>query len=478
MRRTLANALPIAPPALSRRALLASLPWVAIALTGCGGGNSAAPPAPADQSTPPAATPPAMPPAFPTPLPGSPGIFGVDLALYAGGKSPDLGQILTPEEVRAEIVRVKDHVQWVRTYGSLGGQEHAGPIAREYGLKTALGAWIGRDTAANQAEVQTVIALALAGHADIVVVGSEALLRSDIQKPELISLLDQVRMALAGTGVLVTYADVHHIWLQSPELLPHVDLLYDNLFPYWNALPADDAVPALHRWWAEIRAFAGTTPCWVSETGMPSVGEVQGPGAAVPSEQAAARYFLEAQSWAKDQHVPLLWFSSKDEPFKIRPNLQAEGHWGLWSATGLKPGMQAVLDGQFIPDFWSNPGLPGGPGTPSLVFTSVPAIGSQENLEGRVYHVVPDEHRVATLIRVDGLLWTKPTAAAPATTLGPASGYFTVDLTTGGSDDQATEILCYLVPASYAIPIVLGASKTPPDLVAAALASLSVVRTP
>src|SRR5712671_6333376 len=74
----------------------------------------------------------------------------------------------------------------------------------------------------------------------------------------------------------------------------------------------------------------------------------------------------------------------------------------------------------------------------SIVFTSVPPYGSFNNLQGVVHGVNPANYRVAVFINVNGAGWfTKPTCGAPLTTI-QTDGTWTADITTGGSDQDAT----------------------------------------
>lgn len=57
-------------------------------------------------------------------------------------------------------------------------------------------------------------------------------------------------------------------------------------------------------------------------------------------------------------------------------------------------------------------------------------------------------------------------------------GSWLANITTGSGDPLATRIAAYLVPATYAPPLLGGESVLPPELAAAALASLLVERGP
>ena len=116
------------------------------------------------------------------------------------------------------------------------------------------------------------------------------------------------------------------------------------------------------------------------------------------------------------------------------------------------------------------------PAASSAEFTYVPAYGSFSNLAGRVYGINPASNRVAVLIYINGAGWfAKPTCAAPLTTI-QADGTWTADITTGGSDQNATQIAAYVVPASFSQPCVTNSFCLPDALIQQALASVLVTR--
>jgi hypothetical protein len=117
----------------------------------------------------------------------------------------------------------------------------------------------------------------------------------------------------------------------------------------------------------------------------------------------------------------------------------------------------------------------GGSGVPSLSFTSVPPRGSSNNLQGQAEHVAPSLFYVAVYIRVLGGWWTKPTFAQPNTTIN-CDGTWTTAIVTGGSDQNADAIAAFLLPQSYAAPLLSGDALLPPALSANAVANASVNR--
>lgn len=116
-----------------------------------------------------------------------------------------------------------------------------------------------------------------------------------------------------------------------------------------------------------------------------------------------------------------------------------------------------------------------GSGVPSLQFTSIPAIGSFDELAGTAEHVDPVDYQVAIFIDVNGAWWSKPTWTHPAVPIGP-DGSWTADITTGGIDQKATDIAAFLVPVTYSIPLASGASTIPGDIEAKAVARVEAAR--
>lgn len=97
---------------------------------------------------------------------------------------------------------------------------------------------------------------------------------------------------------------------------------------------------------------------------------------------------------------------------------------------------------------------------PMLEFTSVPSVGSTNDLHGRVSDVAAADYRVAVFIRVAGGWWTKPTFAEPLTVIQP-DGTWVCDITTGSGDPCATELAAFLVPVGFSPPLAQGEPELP-----------------
>lgn len=121
------------------------------------------------------------------------------------------------------------------------------------------------------------------------------------------------------------------------------------------------------------------------------------------------------------------------------------------------------------------PEVPGGAGTPSIMFTFVPPIVSQQDLTGRALHVPPADDVVAVYIDVNSAWWMKPTLAQPKTLIRP-DGSWACDITTDGIDERATAIAAFVIPAASEVPVALGTGNLPAALDGIAVASVEVMR--
>jgi GPH family glycoside/pentoside/hexuronide:cation symporter len=200
-------------------------------------------------------------------------------------------------------------------------------VARELGLKTMVGAWIGPDRERNEREIAALIDLARRGLVDTAVVGNEVLLRGDLPEQELLALLARVKAALPE-GVPLGCVDAYFQFLERPALVAACDVLLPNCYPFWEGAPIDLAAQYLRRMHGLVRAAGGDKPVIVTETGWPGEGEAV--GSAVPSPVHAMRYFVDVQQWARSEGVKLFYFSSFDEPWKLGQEGEVGARWGLW----------------------------------------------------------------------------------------------------------------------------------------------------
>ena len=73
------------------------------------------------------------------------GMHGICFSPYLEGQEP--GNLITEEQIRSRIEIIRPYTQWIRTFSCTDGNEMIPRIAKEYGLKTMVGAWLGENQA-------------------------------------------------------------------------------------------------------------------------------------------------------------------------------------------------------------------------------------------------------------------------------------------------------------------------------------------
>ena len=253
------------------------------------------------------------------------GVYGLCFSAYTEGQGA--GDQLTEAQVRRRVSVIAPHTRWVRSFACSEGHELIPRLAREHGLKTMVGAWISHDRDRNEREIAGLLTLAEAGLVNIAVVGNEVLLRGELPEAELLEYIRRVRVALPE-DVPVGCVDAYYQFLERPALTAACDVLLPNCYPFWEGTDITMAASYLRRMVGLVQAAGGEKSVIVTETGWPGNG--QPVGAAVPSAENAIRYFVDVQQWARQDGIKLFYFSSFDEPWKLRLEGDLGTQWGLW----------------------------------------------------------------------------------------------------------------------------------------------------
>ena len=399
--------------------------------------------------------------------------YGIDFSPYEDGQNPNVNPTVSRAQILARMQIVAPCTTWVRTFSVTHGLEVAGEVAHGLGLKIAAGAWLSGDLQANDREIASLIALGQAGQADLLIVGSEAMLRHDVTDAQLIGYINQVKQAVPSLPVGT--ADVWDVLLLHQGVIAASDVVLVNYYPYWNGIPVDKAMTNVNNWHSLVTAAAGGRPVIVSETGWPSDGNAV--LNAVPSPANASYYFLDFVSWARAKNVNYFYFEGFDEAWKAPYEGPQGAHWGLFDSDGnLKPGFEQVVNGVTLLNNWDCSGTVGGAGSPSIDLTYVPPYGSSMNLAGQIAHVSPDAYEVVVYLSVNGgaTWYVKPYLTAPIT-YTQCDGTWTTNVVTGGSDQLATNYAAFLIPRTYSPPVLSGA-PLPGELFQNAAATAQVSR--
>lgn len=278
-------------------------------------------------------------------------VYGLNFGPYTKeGQDPNYGTVIGEQQIRDLLRIIAPYTEWVRTFGCSNGLENVGRIAHELGLKVAVGAWLSGNLSANEREISKLIKIGKKGEADMLIVGSEVLLRNDLTEEQLINYIDRVKEEVPG--IPVATADVYTELLQHPNVVNAGTVVLPNIYPYWEGVDVQYAISKIHIIYQQLRQIYSNKPIIISETGWPSDGNII--GNAIPSQENSAFYFLNFVSWAKAENVKYFYFEAFDEPWKANYEGPQGAHWGVWDKNGkLKPGMERVFEGQTIADNWS-----------------------------------------------------------------------------------------------------------------------------
>lgn len=256
------------------------------------------------------------------------GIHGIAFSPYIDGQSP--GTAIPAEQILNRLNIIKPFTGWIRTFSCIEGNENTPRIAHENGLKTMVGIGLGDDQEKNEREFANGIAIARAGHADILAVGNEILLRGDLTEDELLEYIARAKEAVPD--VPVSYVDAYFLFEKHPRLVEACDVLLINCYPYWEYCSHEYSLHYMQEMYRRIQRVAGGKKIIISETGWPSQGSPY--GAAVPGFDNALNYFLNTYQWAEEEGVEIFYFSSFDEAWKVGDEGDVGAYWGLWDKDG------------------------------------------------------------------------------------------------------------------------------------------------
>jgi len=252
------------------------------------------------------------------------GMHGLCFSLYEEGQKP--GDIITEEQVRRRMEIIKPYTKWIRSFSCTDGNELIPKVAKEYGLQTLVGAWLGDDAEINEREIAGLIKLAKEGFVDIAAVGNEVLYRKDLTEDELIDFIKLVKKAIPD--VPVGYVDAYYEFSSCPRITELCDVILANCYPFWEGCSFEYSLPYMKNMYYQALNAAKGKKVIITETGWPSQGKsLQG---AHPSLENARNYFINTQLWSKADGIEIFYFSSFDESWKVGAEGDVGAYWGIW----------------------------------------------------------------------------------------------------------------------------------------------------
>lgn len=252
------------------------------------------------------------------------GMFGICFSPYL--ENQNIGDELSKEQIYRRMELIAPHTKWVRSFSCTEGNEFIPMAAREKGLNTMVGAWIGNSMDQNEKEIEALIRLTKQGYVDVAVVGNEVLLRNELSEQQVLDYIKRVKEALPDTPI--GYVDAYYQFHERPQLLEACDLVLANCYPFWEGSSIDQASMYLKQMYAITKSVSQGKPVIITETGWPDKGDDIND--AKPSQINAMKYFVNVNNWADKEQIQLFYFSSFDESWKVHHEGDVGARWGLW----------------------------------------------------------------------------------------------------------------------------------------------------
>ena len=252
------------------------------------------------------------------------GMHGLCFSPYEEGQKP--GDLISESQIRRKLELIKPYTKWIRTFSCTDGNEQIPILAKEYGLKTLVGAWLGDDPIINEDEINGLINLTNQGCVDIAAVGNEVMYREDLSEDELIDYINRVKSAIPNTPV--GYVDAYYEFTDRPKITEVCDVILANCYPFWEGCSQEYSLVYMKQMYFQAMSVASGKKVIITETGWPSQGaNLEG---AFPSYENALKYFINAQNWSNDENIEMFYFSSFDESWKVGSEGDVGAFWGLW----------------------------------------------------------------------------------------------------------------------------------------------------
>lgn len=252
------------------------------------------------------------------------GMHGICFSLYEDGQKP--GDVIGEEQIRRRVEILKPHTEWIRSFSCVEGNELIPKIAKEHGIKTLVGAWLGDDFEKNEEELEALIKLAKEGLVDVAAVGNEVMYREEMSEEELIGYINRVKEALPG--IPVGYVDAYYEFRDRPNITEACDVILTNCYPFWEGCHIDYSFVYMKDMFNQAKAAGNGKRVIITETGWPSDGG--GFEGSRASQINFLKYFIDAQIWSDEEDIEMFYFSSFDESWKVGPEGAVGAYWGLW----------------------------------------------------------------------------------------------------------------------------------------------------
>jgi cellulose synthase/poly-beta-1,6-N-acetylglucosamine synthase-like glycosyltransferase/exo-beta-1,3-glucanase (GH17 family) len=269
-------------------------------------------------------------------------IASVSFTAYQADQSPHDKQYPSVDQLDRDMSLVARVADGVRTYDALNGFENIPRIAAKYGLSSVIvGAAVnGNKDGPNHDDMELSSLIDMWKHNKNVkglIVGNEQILTNGLTPDQIIAMIKKVKDATRKRPVPVFTCDGSDPWFKHPELVAASDFICVHILPYWDSIPANQAIDQIFKVRKALADKYPGKPIILGEVGWPS----EGPwlGGAEPSRVNQAAFIRSFLNRAREelldepiQGIPgYNVIEAFDQPWK-RADEQGGDSWGLFDA--------------------------------------------------------------------------------------------------------------------------------------------------
>lgn len=255
-------------------------------------------------------------------------IQGFSFSPFREGQSPSKKIYPTVEQIDKDLAILAGDVHAVRSYTVEDTLAEIPRLAAARGLNVVLGAWLTKDMQWNDEQIEKMIKIYRQNHRNIVrvMVGNEVMLRGEQPVDQMIKYVETVKKSVWAP---VSIAEPWHIWLKYPQLVDKVDFIAVHLLPYWEGVPAEEAVQYCIDRYNEIKAKYPNKEIVIGEIGWPSGGRIR--QGAVPSPANQAKFLRRFLDVAEKNHYTYYIMEAFDQLYKKDQEGEAGSLWGVYN---------------------------------------------------------------------------------------------------------------------------------------------------
>ncbi len=255
-------------------------------------------------------------------------MMGLTFSPMRRDSNPRKGIYPTKEQISEDVALLVGKAHSIRTYTSLEGMEVVPELAAKYGEHLAMGAWIDDDLEKNRREIESLINLSNQYPKAIVrtIVGNESLLRGNVEVPQLIEYIREVKKR---TWKPVSTSETWDQWKLHPELANEVDFIAVHILPYWEGIALENAVDYVFERYRDLQQTFPGKQIVLTEVGWPSDGQPYKHSTASLANQA--KFLREFLNRATEENIIYYVVEAFDQPWKIQIEGSAGAYWGLFN---------------------------------------------------------------------------------------------------------------------------------------------------